>query len=148
MQRVTVTYEDFDGNSVQEELFFNLSKAELIRMELDNPIPLSVMASRVQENPGGVDTYRFATYLITKAYGMRSEDGRRFHKTAEQTADFETSPAYDAILEKFMADTDFAAGFIGGILPKGLMDQAQDLIKANPGASIDELRALAGQQND
>ena len=60
MQRVTVTYEDFDGNQVQEELFFNLSKAELIRMELNNPIPLSVMASRIQENPGGMDTYRFA----------------------------------------------------------------------------------------
>ena len=125
MQRVTVTYEDFDGNSVQEELFFNLSKAELIRMELDNSVPLS-----------------------TKAYGMRSADGRRFHKSAEQTADFETSPAYDALLEKFMADTDFAAGFIGGILPKSLMDQAQALINANPDASIDELRALAGQKND
>ena len=85
MQRVTVTYEDFDGNQVQEELFFNLSKAELIRMELDNPIPLSVMASRMQENPGGTDTYRFATYLITKAYGMRSDDGRRFRKTEQQT---------------------------------------------------------------
>ena len=148
MQRVTVTYEDFDGNSVQEELFFNLSKAELIRMELDNSVPLSVMASRVQENPGGTDSYRFATYLITKAYGMRSADGRRFHKSAEQTADFETSPAYDALLEKFMEDVDFAAGFIGGILPKDLMDQAQALIDANPDASVDELRALAGQKND
>lgn len=147
MQRVTVTYEDFDGNQVQEELFFNLSKAELIRMELDNTIPLSVMASRMQENPTGMDTYRFATYLIVKAYGMRSEDGRRFRKTEQQTADFETSPAYDALLEKFMADADFAAGFIGGLLPKDLMSQAQALVEANPDASIDELRALAGQQN-
>lgn len=148
MQRVTVTYEDFDGNQVQEELFFNLSKAELIRMELDNPIPLSTMASRMQENPSGTDTYRFATYLIIKAYGMRSEDGRRFHKSAEQTADFETSPAYDALLDKFMGDADFAAGFVGGLLPKDLMTQAQALIEANPDASIDELRALAGKQND
>lgn len=148
MQRVTVTYEDFDGNSTQEELFFNLSKAELIRMELDNPIPLSVMASRMQENPSGTDTYRFATYLITKAYGMRSEDGRRFRKTEQQTADFETSPAYDALLDKLMSDVDFAAGFIGGLLPKDLMDQAKTLIEANPDASVDELRALAGQKND
>lgn len=148
MQRVTVTYEDFDGNQVQEELFFNLSKAELIRMELDSPIPLSVMASRMQEKPGGTDTYRFATYLIAKAYGMRSDDGRRFRKTEQQTFDFEISPAYDALLEKFMADTDFAAGFIGGLLPKDLMDQARTLIEANPDASIDELRNLAGQKND
>lgn len=147
MQSIKVTYESFDGEMVDEELYFHLSKGELTEMELKR-YPLSLKLARVTSGNGGaVDAYELMREFIESSYGRRSEDGRRFIKDEAETRAFMISPAYDALLDKLINDDKFAYKFMSGLFPKDVMEKAQKLIDENPGKTPGELRAIAEAQN-
>ena len=57
MQAIKVTYENFDSETVDEELYFHLSKSELTDMELKR-YPLSLKLARVTSGNGtATDAY-------------------------------------------------------------------------------------------
>lgn len=148
MQTIKVTYESFDGETVDEELYFHLSKAELTDMELKN-FPLSLKLARVTSGNGtATDAYELMREFIAASYGKRSEDGRRFIKNMEETESFLISPAYDALLDKLLGDDKFAYKFMTGLFPKDIMEKAQKLIEENPDKTPSELRAIVEAQND
>lgn len=148
MQAIKVTYENFDGEIVDEELYFHLSKGELTDMELKR-YPLSLKLARVTSGNGGAaDAYELMREFIACSYGQRSADGRRFIKDEAETKSFLISPAYDALLDKLIGDEQFAYKFMSGLFPKDVMEKAQKLIDENPGKSPAELRAIAEAQND
>jgi len=59
-----------------------------------------------------------------------SDDGRRFIKTDELREEFFQMPAYDALFMELMMDTDKAALFVRGIIPKGFEEEIAKLEKA------------------
>ena len=73
--------------------------------------------------------------LVKKAYGVKSDDGKRFVKSAEAVEDFVNSAAYDELFVKFMTDTDFASKFALGVLPKDVDKLAENIRKANDAAA-------------
>lgn len=147
MQAIKVTYESFDGEMVDEELYFHLSKAELTDMELKR-YPLSLKLARVTSGNGGaIDAYELMQEFIACSYGQRSADGRRFIKDEAETKSFLTSPAYDALLDKLLGDEQFAYKFMVGLFPKDIMEKAQKLIDENPGKTPNELRAIVEANN-
>lgn len=147
MQSIKVTYESFDGEMVDEKLYFHLSKGELTEMELKR-YPLSLKLARVTSGNGGaVDAYELMREFIECSYGQRSADGRRFIKDEAETRAFMISPAYDALLDKLINDDKFAYKFMSGLFPKDVMEKAQKLIDENPGKTPGELRAIAEAQN-
>lgn len=147
MQSIKVTYESFDGEMVDEELYFHLSKGELTDMELKK-YPLSLKLARVTAgNASGADAYDLMREFIACSYGTRSEDGRRFIKDIKETESFMISPAYDALLDKLINDDKFAYKFLSGLFPKDVMEKAQKLLDENPGKTPAELRAIAEAQN-
>lgn len=147
MQSIKVTYESFDGEQVEEELYFHLSKSELTDMEL-RKYPLSLKLARVTSgNATGADAYDLMRDFIAASYGQRSEDGRRFIKDIKETESFMISPAFDALLDKLLEDENFTMKFMAGLFPKDIMDKARKLLDENPGKSPAELRAIAEAQN-
>ena len=147
MQTILVTYENFDGETVDENLYFHLGKGELTEMELKK-YPLSLKLAKVTSgNATGADAYDLMREFIAAAYGKRSEDGTRFIKDIRETESFLTSPAYDALLDKLLADDNFAYNFLAGLFPKDIMEKATKLVEENPGKSPAELRAIAEAQN-
>ena len=147
MQSIMVTYESFDGEMVDEELYFHLSKGELTEMELGG-YPLSLKLARVTSGNGNAaDAYELMREFIENSYGQRSADGRRFIKDEAETRSFMISPAYDALLDKLINDSDFAYKFMAGLFPKDIMEKAQKLIDENPGKTPGELRAIVEAHN-
>lgn len=147
MQAIKVTYESFDGEMVDEELYFHLSKGELTDMELKR-VPLSLKLAKVTSgNASATDAYELMREFVASSYGQRSADGRRFIKDSKETDSFMISPAYDALLDKLINDEKFAYKFMSGLFPKDVMEKAQKLIDENPGKTPAELRAIAEAQN-
>ena len=125
MLKQTITYTDFNGVERSEDFYFNLTKAELVELEMGHAGGLSESLQKiVAAEDGGAIIREFKT-IILKAYGKRSEDGSRFVKNDKMREEFETSEAYSVLFIKLVTDADAAAKFVSGIMPQDLMDKAQ-----------------------
>ena len=113
-----MTYTDYDGNERTETFYFNLSKAELIEMQL------SVDGGMEKELQRMIDakdvTHLAASFkrVILKAYGEKSADGKRFIKSPEISEAFSQTEAYSDLFTELMTDADKASEFMNSIIPK------------------------------
>lgn len=135
MLKKTITYTDFFGEEVTETLYFNITKAELTRMmmeEMDfgedaesNKNGLAERLMRVGRSGKGKEIIAMFDWLIKKSYGVRSEDGRRFIKNDEVYQEFVQSAAYDAFWTDLIESTSSMEEFVTGIMPEGLIGAAK-----------------------
>lgn len=127
MLKKTITYEDYDGNTRTEDLYFFISKSELTEMELSTPGGLANKLESVTKAQNGAEIIKVFKDIVLKAYGEKSDDGRAFIKKRNGVSlaeEFEQTPAYDALFTELLMDPDKAAAFINGIMPKDLMNEA------------------------
>ena len=123
MYKKTLEYDDFNGEKVKEDLYFNLSKAELMEMNFRSPGGLkNYIESIINANDLNTLTDIFKELLL-KSYGVKSPDGRKFMKTQAIREEFECSIAYDIMFTTLASDAKEAAAFINGIIPKELADE-------------------------
>lgn len=124
MIKKTVTYTDFNGDEVSEDLFFHLSQAELVEMEMSEKEGLSAALKKIVDAEDGKAIIREFKTIILSAYGQRSEDGKRFVKTQQLRDEFESSEAYSALFMELVTDTDAAVEFTNGIVPVKVVEEA------------------------
>lgn len=141
MLKKTIEYTDFDGNDVREDFYFNLTKAELIELQVSAPGDegfMGVLSDAVRRQDK-MEIVKFVKLLIGKSYGLRSEDGRSFHKREEFTEAFYASEAYSSLLVGLLSEGNEkeAQDFINGIMPKALVEQANVLMEQQKITSID-----------
>lgn len=117
MIKKTITYEDYDGNERTEDFYFNLSKAELTEWELSHAGGLSALLTKIVASNNTPEIMAFFKEIITKSYGEKSLDGRRFVKSPEITEAFLQTPAYDIFFMEIMENTDSMSDFINGLMP-------------------------------
>jgi len=135
----SITYDDYSGGTVTEDFYFNLSKAELIELELSHKGGLSESLKRIVASEDGGEIIREFKSIILKAYGKRSEDGKRFIKNQQLREEFESTEAYSVLFVELVTDTDAATAFVQGIMPQGLVDADQQLeLVGNPSAEAVE----------
>jgi hypothetical protein len=120
--RKSITYEDFAGGTITEDFYFNLSKAELVELELSHKGGLSESIKKIMEAEDGGAIIREFKNIILKAYGKRSDDGRRFMKSQEMREEFESTEAYSVLFIELVTDAEKAAEFVNGIIPQGLVE--------------------------
>lgn len=128
MIKKTVTYDDYNGIKRTEEHYFNLSKAEVMEMELSKDGGLAESIRRIvaaQDGPTIIKTFK---EMVLKAYGKKSDDGRSFLKVDpvdghRLSVDFEQTEAYSIIFMELATDADAAAEFVNGIMPKDMVPQ-------------------------
>lgn len=116
MYKTTVKYTDFNGQEREEQLYFNLSKSEMMEMELSTQAGVEEMLRMMiatKDNAKIVQTYKD---MILKSYGIKSEDGTRFIKTKELREAFEQSAAYDQLFMDLISDTNKQVEFINGVV--------------------------------
>lgn len=103
-----VTYTNYNGEVVNEDVYFNLTSVELLRLEAKygQSIPDKIKEVTEANDYRGIITL-FEDLLLT-AYGIKSEDGRRFVKDKEATKDFEDSIAYAEIFEQIILNPEAA----------------------------------------
>lgn len=124
MIKETITYEDYNGNERTEDFYFNLTKAEVMEMEMSTSGGLAEMIQRVvaaQDQPSIIKIFKD---LILKAYGVKSPDGKRFIKSEELSIEFSQTEAYSQLFMKLATDADAASNFVNGIVPANMAKQA------------------------
>lgn len=127
MLKKTITYEDFNGDSVSEDFFFHLSKAELVEMELSHEGGLSASLQRIVAAEDGKGIVAEFKNIILGAYGKRSDDGKRFIKNQALRDEFESTEAYSSLFMELVTDTDAAVEFINGVVPQDMAKETAKL---------------------
>lgn len=117
MFKYDIKYTDYNGQERTEPHYFNLSKAELMEMELSTQAGVEEMIRlmiQTNDNAKIVQTFKD---LILKSYGIKSEDGRRFIKSKELREAFEQSEAYSEFFMALLANEDgLQTKFINGVI--------------------------------
>lgn len=130
----TFEFTGYDGQPHKETWWFNLSEAELYKMELGSVGGINGMMNRLlrEEQPDKI-VDMFET-IILKAVGERSTDGRRFLKKerpgmpwGEVAEDFRETPAYAQLFTELVKSGDALANFLKGAIPA---EVAAELAKA------------------
>lgn len=123
MLKKTIAFEDFDGQPLVEDFYFNLSKAEIAEMELVQKDGLVKYLEKIIKEDNRDKLMELFKSLITKSVGRRSEDGRRFDKSPEITADFVGTNAYSELFVELASNAEMAAEFVKGIVPASLQQE-------------------------
>lgn len=119
MLKREVKYTDFDGNEASDICYFNMTKVEILKYQLDYP---GNFLQRIVETKDLNGIMREIDKLIKLAYGIRSDDGKRFIKSEEISNDFTQTPAYDALFMELIQDEGKAADFILGLIPSDMRE--------------------------
>lgn len=125
MLKKTITYTDYNDVERTEDFYFNLSKAEIAEMELSTEGGFAEMVQRIvnaKDAAAIVDTFK---KMILKAYGIKSDDGKRFMKSKEISEAFSQTEAYSQLFIELSTNADAGAAFVKGIMPADLVAAAE-----------------------
>jgi len=118
MLKKTIKYTDFDGNERTEDFYFNLTKAEVLEMEMGVLGGLAQFLQKIVAEQDNTKIIEHFKSLILKAYGVKSPDGKRFMKNQEYTDAFVQTEAYSDLFMELATNADAAAAFVNGIVPQ------------------------------
>lgn len=132
MLKKTITYTDYNGLERTEDFYFNLTKAEIMEMEMSTTGGFAEMLQKIvaaQDAPAIIKVFKDITL---KAYGEKSPDGKRFIKNDELREAFSQTEAYSQLFMELATDAEAASNFIKAIIPADLekeLDKAPALTR-------------------
>lgn len=116
MHKETITYNDLNGVQRTEDFYFDLSKPEIVKMQASAKGGYDVQLRSIAADLNGAKIMEFFENFITKSYGEKSEDGRRFMKSEEISRSFMETPAYEVLFEKLVTNDKYAADFVNTVM--------------------------------
>lgn len=114
----TITYTDFDGNERTEDHYFNLTEAEIQESNLRTPGGIEAKLKKIVQTKDPNELVSYFKSFILDAYGIKSEDGRRFIKSDELKTEFSQTGAYNKLFMELTTNTDAAIAFVQGVIPQ------------------------------
>lgn len=123
MLKKIITYTDYNGVERTEPFYFNLSKAELMEMELGVTGGMTEMLDKIiaaKDAPSLMKTFK---EMIMKSYGIKSDDGKRLIKSEELSIAFTQTEAYSVLFMELITDDKAAADFVNGIIPNEIQTE-------------------------
>ena len=121
MLKKTIKYEDYNGTQREEDFYFNLTKAELMEMEMGTTGGLAEMIDNVVKAQDAPSIIKIFKDLVLKAYGEKSPDGKRFIKVNDSgiplSIGFSQTEAYAQLFMELATDAKAASDFVNGIIP-------------------------------
>lgn len=117
MYKKTITYTDYFDVERTEDFYFNLSESELMQLQLSTQRGFYNEMQALVDSHDGPKIMSVFNQIILKAYGEKSDDGRRFIKSPEISKAFSETPAYDKFFMEIIEDPKAASEFINGIVP-------------------------------
>jgi len=126
MLKKTIKYTDFNDEEQERDFYFNLTKAELVRMDMNATTgdgdSLAKKIERIIASNNGKEIMQEFEGLILSSYGERTPDGR-FEKSPEISSRFASTAAYSELFMELVTDANAGAAFINGLVPKDLADE-------------------------
>ena len=111
---------NYNNEEVEEVAYFNLTKPELIDIEVSIAEGVEDFLKKVLKNNDRKSMIDFFKTLIFKSYGVKSEDGRRLIKSAALSEEFSQTEAYSTLFMELFTDQKAAETFLKGIMPKDI----------------------------
>lgn len=139
MLKKTVTYMDYNGVERTEDFYFNLTKAELMEMELSTSGGMKDRLLKIVDSKDVPALISVFKDILQKSYGEKTPDGRRFIKSQEVLEAFTQTEAYSQIYIELATDADAAVKFVNGIIPASLEAEIQ---KAKNDGTLDKLSVV------
>ena len=116
MHKEIITYTDLNGVQRTEDFYFDLSKPEIVKMQSSAKGGYDVQLKSIAASLDGSKIMEFFENFISKSYGVKTEDGRRFMKSDEISRSFMETPAYEVLFEKLVTDDKCAADFVNAVM--------------------------------
>jgi hypothetical protein len=130
MLKHTITYEDVHGDEITEDFYFNINEAEMIELEVEHKEGMYAWLDRIVKSEDRKTLVSEFKKIILAAYGVKSEDGKRFIKNDEVREAFVQTDAYSKLFMQLATDAEFGATFVKGVLPKKMASQVDEAVKA------------------
>lgn len=129
MLKKTITFENFEGEKETRDFYFNLSKADIMKMEINErsknkATGLENKIKKMSDEEDIAGIYDFFENLIRKSIGKKSDDFG-FVKSPEYAEGFINSDAYSVLLLELLEDETKAADFIYSIMPNDVSAEAK-----------------------
>lgn len=118
MLQKKIKYVDYDGVEREETFYFNLNKAELMEMELSVEGGLKNKLEKIIDTKDIPSIQKYFKEIILKAYGVKSDDGKRFIKSKQLSEEFSQTEAYSELVMELLEDPNKSAAFVNAIVPK------------------------------
>lgn len=118
MLKKTIKYVDYNGVERCEDFYFNLSKAEVTEMQVSEEGGYDQMLQRIVDAQNNKEIFKHFKAIILKAYGIKSQDGKRFIKSEELSEEFSQTEAFVELIMELASSETAAAEFVNGIIPK------------------------------
>lgn len=135
MLKRTIKFTDYNDEEVEETFYFNLSKPELIELEVEYKGGIQATFTRLTETNDMQALFAMFKRIVLLSYGEKSEDGKRFVKSAAISDNFTQTPAYEILFMELTTDENAIVEFLKGVLPKDMQDEilkAEAAAKASP----------------
>ena len=131
MYKKTITYLDYNGEEIKEDFYFNLTKAEILEMQLEKEGGLAEKIQTIVDSKNIPELIKIFKELILRSYGKKSDDGKRFIKSPELSREFTQTEAYSELFMELATDSDAASAFINGIIPANLAKELPASVENN-----------------
>ena len=117
MIKKTITYTDYNGNERTEDFYFNLSKAEVVELEVSTNGSLIQTMEKIVAEQDRQKIVEIFKDLILTAYGEKSLDGKKFVKNQELRDSFSQTETYVELFIELATNEAAAVAFVNGIIP-------------------------------
>lgn len=129
----TIKYTDYNGEEREEKFLFNLSKAELMEMELGTTGGMVETLKKIIETKDTPSLVKIFKDLILKSYGEKSADGKRFIKIDNEgnplSIGFSQTEAYSNLFMELATNSVSAIEFVKGIIPNDIEISEEEMKK-------------------
>lgn len=133
MLKKNIKYTDYNGVEREETFLFNLSKAELMEMEMGTTGGLAEMIQNIVKTEDVPAIIKIFKDIILKAYGEKSADGKRFIKINDNgvalSIGFSQTEAFSTLFMELATNAESATEFIKGIVPNDIDISDADIKK-------------------
>lgn len=123
MFKKTVTYKDYNDVERTETYHFHFSEAEILDMEMSVEGGFAERVQKIIDANDQTKLMKVIQKFVIDAYGVKSEDGKRFIKNEQVKTEFIESPAYSKIWMELVTNDQVAADFINNVIPADMKDQ-------------------------
>lgn len=121
----TVTYKDLNGNERTEKFYFHFYESEIMEMELSVEGGFADRIQKIIDAKDQPSLIRVVKKFVIDAYGVKSDDGKRFIKNDEVRDAFVQNPAYSKIFMELVLDDKVASEFVKGVVPADMTDRVK-----------------------
>lgn len=140
MYKETITYTDYNDEVRSEDFYFNLTQAEVMKLELRTQGGMEAFIEKIINERDQAKIIDLFCDIIKLSYGVKTLDGG-FDKDPAHFKKFENSEAYSELFMRLATDADYAAKFINGIMPK-VKDKPVDRNES----AVEQARRLAAEK--